>query len=157
DPQRIGIDPTVAKLLHAIPAPNSYSVGDGLNVGGYLWNPPVSKTGAAYMGRIDHSFNANNTIFGRYLKGANNTLGGDRNNTRPALFPGFPPLGEVYRLSHNVAVSYRRVVTPHIVNELTAGMSRFNYLFTQGEANPDFLNVPAYSRPQGTAFNNIDA
>src|SRR6185436_8640016 len=84
-------------------------------------------------------------------------LGGDPNNNRPALFPGFPPLGEVFRTSHNVAVSYRRVISSRIVNELTMGLSRFNYLFTQGEANPDFLTVPSYSRPAGTGFNNIDA
>jgi hypothetical protein len=157
DPQRIGADPVVANLLHAIPAANSYSVGDGLNTAGYLWNPPVRKRGATYMGRVDHTFDANNTFFARYLQGANNTLGGDPNNNRPQLFPGFPPLGEVYRLSKNLAVSYRRVVTPRIVNELTLGVSRFDLLFTQGEANPDFLNVAPYSRAQGTAFNNIDS
>ena len=36
-------------------------------------------------------------------------------------------------------------------------MSRFGALFTQGEANPDFPNLPAYSRAAGTAFNNVDA
>jgi hypothetical protein len=157
DPQRIGIDPAIGKLLRAMPTANSYSVGDGLNTAGYLWNPPVRKRGATYMGRIDHTFNASNTIFGRYLQGANNTLGGDPNNNRPVLFPGFPPLGEVFRTSNNLAVSYRRVVTSRIVNELTVGLSRFNYLFTQGEANPEFLSVAPYSRPQGTGFNNIDS
>jgi hypothetical protein len=42
----------------------------------------------------------------------------------------------VYRRSHNLAVSWRGVLSPRMVNELTAGFSRFFFLFTQGEANP---------------------
>src|SRR2546427_13283226 len=54
-------------------------------------------------------------MFARYLQGAENTLGG-----------GFRPLGEGFRANKNLAVSCRRVITPRIVNELTAGFSRFN-------------------------------
>jgi hypothetical protein len=69
-------------------------------------------------------------------------------------------MGEVFRASKNLALSYRHVFSPRVVNELTAGISRFGFLFTQGEANPDFPNVPPYARSAGTgtnsAFNNLE-
>jgi hypothetical protein len=78
-------------------------------------------------------------------------LQGDLLNSRPAIFPGFPPRGEVYRPAQNYALSWRRVITPALVNELTAGFARFTFLFTYGDSNPKFPNnIPAYT------FNNVD-
>jgi hypothetical protein len=144
DPSRVGLDPAISRLLSSYPTPNSYVDGDGLNLATYNWNPPTRVRGPHIMARIDHVFNDNNTVFGRYLFGDQNTLGGDPNNSRPQVFPNFPPLGEVFRRSHNLAVSWRRVISPTMVNELTAGFSRFFFLFTQGEANPAFPNIPPY-------------
>ncbi len=156
DPRRIGADPAIAKLLQSMPKPNSYVTGDGLNTATYDWNPPTRVRGPNYMVRIDHTFNESNTLFARWLMGDQNTLDGDPLNSRPQLYPGFPPMGEVFRASKNLSVSYRRMFSPRIVNEFTAGFSRFVLLFTQGEANPAFPDVPAYSRSSGTAFNNLD-
>lgn len=144
DPRRIGGDPTILKLLNSFPRPNSYTSGDGLNTATFLWNPTYRVRGPHYMGRIDHVFNENNTFFARYLFSDQDTLDGDPNNGRPQVFPGYPPQGEVFRRSHNVAVSYRRVISPRVVNELTAGFSRFNFIFTQGEANPAFPDIPPF-------------
>ena len=157
DPTGVGPDPAIRKLLQTMPAVNSYSVGDGLNTGGYLWNPPARRRGPSFMVRIDHTINSKHNMFARYLGSSNDTLGGDPNNSRPQLYPGFPPLGEVFRSSKNIAVSFRSAISTRMVNELTMGMSRFGYLFTQGEANPDFPNVPAFSRASGTGLNNVDA
>ncbi|MBN8733088.1 MAG: carboxypeptidase regulatory-like domain-containing protein [Acidobacteria bacterium] len=144
DPRRIGADPKVMSLLRQYPAPNSWTAGDGLNTATYLWNPPVRLRGPNIMGRVDHTINDNNTVFFRYLFGDADTIGGDPNNSRPQVFPNFPPLGEVYRRSHNMAASWRTVISPRIVNDLTLGYSRFYFLFTQGEANPAFPDIPPY-------------
>ena len=144
DPRRIGGDPKILGYLRTYPAPNSWTAGDGLNTAAYLWNPPVKLRGPNIMGRLDHTINDNNTIFARYLFADANTLGGDPNNSRPQVFPNFAPLGEVYRRSHNIAASWRRVISPRVVNDLTVGYARFFFLFTQGEANPDFPNVAPY-------------
>jgi len=157
DPTKIGPDPAILKLFKSMPAPNSYLSGDGLNTAAYAWNPPAHKNGDSVTGRIDHNVNANNVVFARYIWSTNNTLGGDPNNSRPVLYPGFPPLGEVYRDSQNGALRWTAIITPRVVNEFTAGISRFGALFTQGEANPDFPNIPAFSRAAGTGFNNLDA
>jgi hypothetical protein len=149
DPRRIGLDKFVGGLLRTFPAPNTYAAVsnslDGLNTGGYLWNPPTEFRGPAIMARIDHTFNENNSAFGRFLFSDYNTLKGDPLNSRPQIFPGdFPPLGEVFRRSQNLAVSYRRVISPRVINEFTMGYSRFVFLFTQGEADPLFPNAPPY-------------
>src|SRR5262249_21014476 len=47
--------------------------------------------------------------------------------------------------TRNLAISYRHLFSPRVVNEFTTGISRFILLFTQGEANPSFPNVPPYN------------
>ena len=137
------LDTAAQSYLGRIPTPNNFQVaGDGLNTGGYLWNPPTQVRGPAYTARVDHNFNENNSAFARYLFSDYNTLKGDPLNGRPQLFPGdFPPLGEVFRRTSNLAISYRRVISSRVVNELTVGYARFNFLFTQGESDPQFPNT----------------
>lgn len=139
------LDATVASLLKAYPSPNNFSAtGDGLNTATYAWNPPTAIRGPSINIRIDHNFNANNSMFGRYLWSDYNTLKGDPLNGRPQIYPNNPPQGEVFRRTSNLALSYRRVISPRIVNELTAGYGRFGFLFTQGEANPLWPDVPPF-------------
>ncbi len=140
------LDTTVATLLKAYPNPNNFAAaGDGLNTATYAWNPPTAIRGPAINGRIDHNFNANNSMFVRYLWSDYNTLKGDPLNGRPQVYPDNPPQGEVFRRTSNLAISYRRVISPHLVNELTAGFGRFGFLFTQGEANPAWPDVPPFN------------
>jgi Carboxypeptidase regulatory-like domain/TonB-dependent Receptor Plug Domain len=144
------IDATVASLLTAYPNPNNFSAaGDGLNTATYAWNPPTGIRGPAINARVDHNFNANNSMFVRYLWSDYNTLKGDPLNGRPQVYPDNPPLGEVFRRTSNLAISFRRVISSRIVNELTMGYGRFGFLFTQGEANPAWPDVPPYD------FNNL--
>src|SRR2546422_11184865 len=138
------LDSAVAAILQPLPLPNNFTSGDGLNTAGFLWNPPTQVRGPAIAARIDHNFNANNSIFGRYLWSDYNTLKGDPLNGRPQVFPGGPAFGEVFRRTSNLALSYRRVISPRIVNELTVGYGRFGFLFTQGEANPKWPDVPPF-------------
>lgn len=145
DPKGIGADPKILGLFKTYPQPNTFAFGDGLNTAGFFWNPPVRFKGPNFLVRVDHSFNANNNIFVRWLQANANTLGGDPLNGRPQVFPGFPPLGEVLRTTKGLAISYRRVISPTVVNEFTTGFSRFIFTFTQGEANPAFPNVVPYS------------
>ena len=146
------LDSTVATLLKSYPLPNNFASGsiDGLNTATYLWNPPTAIRGPAISARIDHNFNESNSIFGRYLWSDYNTLKGDPLNGRPQVYPDNPPQGEVFRRTSNLALSYRRVLSPRIVNEFTAGYARFGFLFTQGEANPAWPDIPPFD------FNNLN-
>jgi hypothetical protein len=141
DPANIGGDPLTMGLIKSEPLPNSFSSGDGLNTGGFSWNPPSKFTGPQYMGRVDHTFGPNDNLFVRWLQSRYDTQQGDFTNSRPEVFPGFPPLGEVTRIARNLAVSYRHTFSPTLVNELTAGFNRFAFAFTFGESNPDFGNA----------------
>ena len=138
------LDTVVAGIMAPYPLPNNFTSGDGLNTAAFLWNPPTAVRGPAIAARIDHNFNANNSVFGRYLFSDYNTLKGDPLNGRPQVFPGYPPQGEVFRRTSNLALSYRRVISPRVVNELTAGYARFGFIFTQGEANPKWPDVPPF-------------
>jgi hypothetical protein len=144
------LDSVTAGLLKAYPLPNNFAAaGDGLNTATFLWNPPTQVRGPAINVRIDHNFNENNSIFVRYLWSDYNTLQGDPLNGRPQVYPNNPPLGEVFRRTSNLAIGWRRVFSPRVVNEFTAGFGRFGFLFTQGEANPAWPDVPPWD------FNSI--
>lgn len=143
-PSGTTLNSTVLSLLRSFPAPNSYAFGDGLNTAAFLWNPPTEVRGPNIMARIDHNFSENHALFGRFLFADFNTLKGDPLNGRPQVFPGFPPLGEVFRRTSNLALGLRSVINPRVVNELTVGYARFEFLFTQGEANPAFPNTPPF-------------
>ncbi len=140
-----GLDPKIGAFLNKYPAPNNYQVGDGLNTAGYSWNVPSSTQGPNYLIRVDHTFNDRHSIFGRYMDAKTDTLDGDLLNSRPKVFPGLPPLGEVFRSSKNLAINYRAVISPSLINEFTAGFARFRFFFTFGESNPDFPNIEPYN------------
>ena len=150
NPRGIGLDPTMLSFFKAYPAPNRYDCGDALNTACFTWDPPTQHKGPAYNFRIDHNITQNQNVFGRYLQASYDTLGGDPLNGRPVVFPGFPPQGEVFRDTKNLAIGHRWTISPRLVNELTVGFGRFQFLFTQGEANPAFPDVPSFS------FSNVD-
>jgi hypothetical protein len=155
DPATIGLDAVMSAFINAMPLPNNFSVGDGLNTAGFSWNPPSGQPEERFLGRIDHQFNENNSVFGRYLFAFADTKGGDFLNNRPQVFPGFPPRGLVNRRPKNLAVSYRRVFSPRLVNEYAMGLSRFKFDFLFGRANPNFPNIPPFDPSNiDTPFNN---
>src|SRR5258707_3133611 len=127
--------------MNSLPAANAFNLGDGLNQAGFNWNPPSQFKGPNYYVRVDHTFGPNDSIFVRWLKNTFDTKQGDFLNARPAVYPGFPPLGEVNRLGKNLAISYRHNFSSTLVNELTAGFNRFAFQFTFGESNPNFPNT----------------
>jgi hypothetical protein len=139
DPTGIGADPATFGLIKSLPMPNTFSsVGDGLNTGGFSWNPPTKFTGPHYMVRVDHTFGPNDNVFVRWLQNKYDTKDGDFINSRPQVYPGFPPLGEVTRIGKNLVISYRHVFSPSLVNEFAAGFNRFAFAFTFGESNSNF-------------------
>ncbi len=145
DPKGIGLDPTIGSQLSSYPLPNNFSSGDGLNTGSYFWNSPFQARGPHYLARIDHNFSDSDSLFGRYIYSQQSSLNGDPLNARPEVLPGLPALGTVQRPSHNLAIGWKHIFSPTMVNSLTLGFSRYVFLFTQGEANPSFPDVPKYS------------
>jgi len=141
------LDPAMMTYFGDMPLPNNFGSGDGLNTAAFFWNPPSSQPELRFQFRVDHQFNENNSIFGRFTWANSDTKDGDFLNSRPQVFPGYPPRGLVDRRPRNLALSYRRVFTPKLVNEFTAGYSRFLFDFLFGRANPDFPNIPPFNSP----------
>lgn len=148
DPLHIGGDPAVLKQLKSYPSPNNYTSGDGLNVAGFLWNTPYQVRGPRNLIRIDHTIDSSNSLFFRVMWAEEDQLKGDPLNSRPAIFPGLPPRGEVYRPAQNYALSWRRVISPTMVNEATIGYARFKFYFTYIDSDPNGASLPEWT------FNN---
>src|SRR5215470_8888798 len=128
----IGLDPAVSKVLNSMPLPNSYRVGDGLNVAAFSWLAAEHEKQLDYTVRVDHTFNARHSMFVRWSAGHQNTYGDTANAGLP-IFPGFPNAVDTFRTPKNLAVAWRWGIKPTLLNELVAGVSRFYFSF----ANPD--------------------
>jgi len=152
------IDPTMAKFFNATPLPNLYLSGDGLNTGGYAWNRPTQDPQLRVMGRVDHTFDKNNSMFFRFIVSRDETKLGDPINGTYQTFPGFPTTGLSSRKPENFALNYRRVLTDHLINSFTAGVARFQYAFPSGYTNDQFPAIPPFSVANVTnPFSNATA
>lgn len=144
DPQGLGLDPTVQSMINGpkIPLPNTYSVGDGLNVAGFQWLAAEHEKQLDYTARFDHSFNQSQSVFVRWSAGHQNTIADTANGGLP-VFPGFPDVVDTYRTPKNLAVAWRWMIRPSMLNELVIGGNRFGFNF----ANPDsnFRSNPPFN------------
>ena len=142
DPQHLGLDPAVLAILNKSPLPNDYTVGDGLNIAAFDWQPAEHEKQLDYTIRVDHTFNDSHAVFVRWSAGHQNTIA-DTVNAGSPIFPGFPNIVDTYRTPKNLAVNWRWVVNPRMLNEFTVGVNRFTFNF----ANPDpnYLKEPAFN------------
>ena len=133
DPRRLGADPNSRRVLDVIPFPNTFATGDGLNLAGFIYSGGREDNQQDYVFKIDHKFNDSNNMFVRYSWGAQDTVN-DTTNTGEPRYPGLPPWVNTTRRPRNLALSYRKVITPTIVNEVVAGFNRYEFNFINPEA-----------------------
>jgi hypothetical protein len=111
---RSEVDPRAIALLAAYPLPNT-----GAN--GFTFSRVDILNTRQETIRIDHIFNEGNTIFGRYTQDVSETVE-PQGLFFGAGFPGIPT-SETKVPGKVLAISYTRVFTPSIVNELTYNFS----------------------------------
>ena len=144
DPLHMGLDPGVQAMINSskIPMPNDFLIGDGLNVAGFDWLATEREKQIDYTIRIDNTFNNSHSVFVRWSAGHQNTYG-DTANLGLAILPGFPNVVDTFRTPKNLAVNWRWLINPKMLNEFVVGMNRFGFNF----ANPDsnYRNNPAFS------------
>lgn len=138
-------DPTTQRLIGLTPLPNNFTVGDGLNTAGFSFVAPQLERQYDFTTKIDHNFNDRNSVYVRYSRGSQNTLG-DNANGGLQSFPGLPNVVDTFRLPRNLAVNYRATITPTLVNEFVAGFNRFTFSFNNPDPNaaqnsPVILNL----------------
>ncbi|MGH9914801.1 MAG: carboxypeptidase regulatory-like domain-containing protein, partial [Pyrinomonadaceae bacterium] len=142
----LGLDPTTQGLIGLAPLPNNFRVGDGLNTAGFSFVAPQTERQYDFTAKIDHNFNERNSVYVRYSRGAQNTLG-DSGNIGLQHFPNTPRFVDTFRTPRNLAVNYRATITPTVVNEFVIGFNRFAFNFVNPDPNaatnsPVILNLP---------------
>lgn len=151
-------DPTTTGLIGQTPLPNNYIVGDGLNTAGFAWNAPQTERQHDFTLKVDHTFNERNAVYVRWAQGQQNTVC-DNANGGLARFPGLPCFVDTFRDPKNLAVNYRRTISPTVVNELIAGFNRFTFSFNNPDPNADqnssvILNIPTDPLNSSPTVNN---
>lgn len=145
DPARRGLDPTIQKILALTPLPNNFTVGDGLNTAGYNFSPIQREKQQDFVVKIDHIINQNNTVYGRWAQGSQDTIG-DFANDGNSRFPDTPRFVDTIRRPKNLALNWRWTPTARITNEAVFGINRFFFDFFNPDPNaadnpPFFLGL----------------
>ena len=130
DPGRLGLDPTVQAMLKATPLPNNFNVGDGLNTAGFNFSAQASERHRDQTLKIDHMLNSKNTVYGRVVWGANDSLCDTVNGGQP-VFPGGTCLVNTLRRARNFAFNWRTSPNANLTNEFVLGQNRFYPNFDQ--------------------------
>jgi hypothetical protein len=130
DPQRLGLDPSIAAEVKNEPLPNNFTVGDGLNTAGYNFAALASERQHDQTIKIDEVINTKNTIYGRVVWGRDDSLCDIVNGGQP-VFPGQPCLVNTLRGPRNFAVNWRVTPSSNITNELVVGENRYDPIFGQ--------------------------
>lgn len=145
DPQRLGLDPTIQRLIGLTPLPNNFahSGGDGLNTAGFTFAAPEEERQLDFVTKIDHTFTSNNSAFIRYSKGYQNTNCDQVNGGEPP-FPGLTCLVNTERSPYNWAGNWRWNARSNLVNELVVGQNHFTFDFLNPSASP---TQPTFTGP----------
>lgn len=134
----IGPDPALLAIINAMPLPNDFAVGDGLNIAGFNFLVPQKEEQYDFVTRLDYKFSDSNTIYGRYARGRQQSFG-DSVNGGGSAFPGTPILVYTDRNPENLAINHRYSPTGTTTNEFIYGYSTFTFDFIAPETDPSSI------------------
>jgi hypothetical protein len=127
----LAVDPIAATLFKLYPAPNTG--GAGATANNYLYDPTNTNFSNTGDVRVDHSFNQNNSIYGRVtLNRVNASIGSNLPNQTingKSLSPGsgdYGYSGPAVDNATNYQLNYTHIFTPTLVLELKAAYTRIN-------------------------------
>jgi hypothetical protein len=135
NPTGVGIDPTLGGFINAMPAPNNFATGDGLNTAGYSFASPQHEKQYDFVTKLDFKLRDNSQLYVRYAQGAQNSFGDSANAGRP-IFPDSPNFVDTFRAPKNLAVNWRYSPTSRLVNEFIFGVSKFEFSFLTPHPDP---------------------
>ena len=144
DPQGLGLDPAVQRLIGMTPLPNNFTAGDGLNTAGYTFVAPEKEEQMDFVTKFDHVFNGQHSAFARISKGYQNTLCDSVNGGEPP-FPGLPCFVDTERSPYNWAGNWRWNPGGSVVNELVVGQNHFTFDFVNPSADASQVTFSAPS------------
>jgi hypothetical protein len=142
NPTGVGLDPTLAAVINGSPAPNNFTVGDGLNTAGFNFASPQHERQYDFVAKFDYKIRENNLIYVRYARGSQNSLGDSANAGRP-IFPNSPDFVDTFRNPENWAFNWRWSPTTRLANEFIFGISRYFFKFEtpQPDANMQYTFI----------------
>jgi Carboxypeptidase regulatory-like domain len=151
DPEGIGVNQAVLKILNQYPAANEFNAGDGSNTLGFRFSPNVDRSFNTYITRLDYHLTSNGseTLFAR----------GQIQNFKepgPQQFPGQPAATNFLDDSKGLTVGLSSIISPRLINDFHWGFIRQGQQYGGTSVYPGvFLNgidnlVP-FTRPT-TAF-----
>ena len=139
-----GIDPALQGFINAMPLPNNFTTGDGLNTAGFNWASPQHEKQYDFTSKFDFTPNQQNSFYVRWAQGNQNTIGDSANGGRP-VFPDSPNFVDTFRTPKNLAVNWRWSPSANLTNEFIFGFSKFFFKFETPTPDPNlpfaFLNV----------------
>lgn len=144
NPTGVGLDPTLAGLLNAMPLPNNFTTGDGLNTAGFNFASPQHEKQYDFVSKFDFTISDKSLIYVRYAQGSQSSFGDSANAGRP-VFPDTPNFVDTSRTPKNLAINWRWSPTPTFTNEAIFGLSKFFFTFATPNPDPNlpfsFINV----------------
>jgi hypothetical protein len=128
-----GAAPALLNLFKSrYPAPNDFSLGDGVNTAGFRFNAPNPLTENTIVTRVDYNLSAKHKLFGRFNFRHLDAI------ITPIQFPGDPLTGPAILRDTAYVIGETWTVSPNTVNQLTVGETRTN------------LNDPNMFNPSGS-------
>ncbi|MBI3682583.1 MAG: carboxypeptidase regulatory-like domain-containing protein, partial [Acidobacteria bacterium] len=136
DPRGIGPNPAVLQLFNTYPAPNDFTLGDGLNIQGFRFVAPLQLRWNTYTARFDYAVNAKHNLFFR------GQLQNDRSTGSPQ-FPGEQPNNASLANAKGLAIGYNAVLGPNIFSNFRYGITRLSRETTgiQSASAVSFRNI----------------
>ncbi|HBY64429.1 MAG TPA: hypothetical protein DEH78_31805, partial [Solibacterales bacterium] len=152
DPQRAGFDRTglVQKYIEAMPQPNNFRGGDGLNTAFYTWNRPNSFDENNFNLKVDHNLTDRHRLSFSWSNERSNEL----NGFMPQNYPG---LGEdlIQQRDSLFQGTLTSTLSPTVVNEFRAGALRPRFrFFSPWEVDPSIVATTG-GTPFGVDFGTI--
>lgn len=145
------INTTLQGYINAMPAPNNFLVGDGLNTAGFDFASPQHEKQYDFVSKFDFKLNEKNLFYVRYAQGSQSSFGDSANGGRP-IFPNSPNFVDTSRTPKNVAINWRWSPSATIANEFIFGVSKYFFSFATPTPDP---NLPFAFLTVATANTNF--
>jgi len=108
-------------VFGAIPLPNNFEVGDGLNTGGFRFNAKSLTIEHLPSTRLDHRLNNQHSLYASFNYVDRNIIG-DYVNDREPQFPALGSLGDRVTHSRGFSAGLISTLRPTLVNESRFGL-----------------------------------
>src|SRR5262249_6937383 len=123
DPRHTGNNSALLSFINSrYPHANDLTAGDGVNTGGFRFNPPSQRKDNTYTTRIDYNATSKQRLFGRF--NIARRVQTDTVNSVAEQFPGDPETAQIIVRDYTWVVGHTWTASPAFVNQITVGAAR---------------------------------